>query len=79
MPLYIKDDAVDALAERFQKVVHARSKTEAVKLALQRAIEAHQPEALAELAAAFARNLRTRGSKAAALPVDKAFRDSLYD
>jgi antitoxin VapB len=39
MPLYIKDDEVDALATEFQSISGARSKTEAVRTALKDAIE----------------------------------------
>ncbi|HEV7329197.1 MAG TPA: type II toxin-antitoxin system VapB family antitoxin [Bosea sp. (in: a-proteobacteria)] len=46
MPLYIRDDAVDVLAERVQRATGARTKTEAVKAALEDAlarIEAEKP------------------------------------
>ena len=39
MPLYIRDDEVDALAQRVQAMTGARTKTEAVRLALQHEIE----------------------------------------
>jgi len=39
MPLYIKDDEVDALATELQTLSGARSKTEAVRTALKDAIE----------------------------------------
>ncbi len=39
MPLYIKDPDVSAMAERLQKLTRAPSKTEAVRAALQRAID----------------------------------------
>jgi antitoxin VapB len=39
MPLYVRDDDVDALAAELQKLTKARSKTEAVRLALQHEIE----------------------------------------
>ena len=39
MPLYIKDDEVDALATELQSISGARSKTEAVRTALKDAIE----------------------------------------
>ena len=38
MPLYIKDDEVDALATELQSISGARSKTEAVRTALKDAI-----------------------------------------
>ncbi len=39
MSLYIRDDAVDALAVRVQQVTGARTKTEAVRLALEHELE----------------------------------------
>lgn len=39
MPLYIKDNEVDALATELQSISGARSKTEAVRTALKDAIE----------------------------------------
>ncbi len=35
MPLYIRDDAVDALAEEARRLTHAKTKTEAVRRALE--------------------------------------------
>ena len=34
MPLYIRDDSVEELAAKVQMMMHARSKTEAVRLSL---------------------------------------------
>ncbi|MCO0638131.1 type II toxin-antitoxin system VapB family antitoxin [Chelativorans salis] len=39
MPLFIRDDDVDALASELQKLTKARTKTEAVRVALQHEIE----------------------------------------
>ena len=39
MPLYIRDRAVDTLASRVQKVTGAKTKTAAVRLALERELE----------------------------------------
>jgi antitoxin VapB len=39
MPLYIRDQAVDELAERVQNVTGARTKTDAVRLSLQHELE----------------------------------------
>lgn len=39
MPLYIRDAEVNALAEKAQKAIGARTKTDAVRAALQRLIE----------------------------------------
>ncbi len=35
MPLYVRDDDVDALANELQKLTRARTKTEVVRMALQ--------------------------------------------
>jgi len=46
MPLYIRDDTVDVLAERVQRATGARTKTDAVKTALENElarIEADRP------------------------------------
>ncbi len=40
MPLYIRDDAVDALAAQVAKATGAKNKTEAVRAALQAQLEA---------------------------------------
>lgn len=81
MPMYIKDSAVGDLAEQYQKVINAPSKTEAVRLALKRALELElkKPDVLADIAVAFARDLRAKANFEKALPVDKAYQDSLYD
>jgi len=42
MPLYIKDDEVDELANELQRVTGAATKTEAVRTALKDAIERKQ-------------------------------------
>jgi antitoxin VapB len=39
MPLYIRDKAVDELARRVQRATGAKSKTDAVRLALQHELE----------------------------------------
>ncbi len=39
MPLYIRDDEVDALATRLQRETNASSKTEAVRIALVHELE----------------------------------------
>lgn len=44
MPLYIKDEAVDQLAIRYQKATGAASKTAAVRLALREGLKAMQAE-----------------------------------
>ena len=42
MPLYVKDEQVSDLVEQYQKIIGAASKTEAVRLALQRQIDAER-------------------------------------
>ena len=42
MPLYIRDDSVDALARTVMNATNARNKTEAVRAALQAHLEAVQ-------------------------------------
>jgi antitoxin VapB len=76
----IKDDTVDELARRYQFIVQASSKTEAVRQALQHAVDEQlgQP-ALADIAAKFARHLLTNAKPKKGRPADKAFRDGLYD
>lgn len=44
MPLYIKDDEVDLLAAELQSISGARSKTDAVRTALQNEIERKRKE-----------------------------------
>ncbi|TXI12089.1 MAG: transcription factor [Rhizobium sp.] len=61
MPLYIKDDAIDRLARRYQALTKTPTKTEAVRLALQKALDEELTKpALADVAVAFCRNLRQK-------------------
>ncbi|NTJ63029.1 type II toxin-antitoxin system VapB family antitoxin [Agrobacterium rhizogenes] len=61
MPLYIKDDAIDRLARRYQALTKATTKTEAVRLALQKALDEELTKpALADVAVAFCRNLKQK-------------------
>ncbi|MDK4706033.1 MULTISPECIES: type II toxin-antitoxin system VapB family antitoxin [unclassified Rhizobium] len=61
MPLYIKDDAIDRLARRYQALTRATTKTEAVRLALQKALDEELTKpALADVAVAFCRNLKQK-------------------
>jgi antitoxin VapB len=79
MPLYIRDDEVDALAVKVQAVTGARTKTDAVRIALQHEIERNRRRT----------PLRERLAAAKAIaqqigPVDpafdmKAFTDALWD
>lgn len=80
MPLYIKDDAIDLLARQYQAAINAPSKTEAVRRALQNAMDERLGrETLPEFAVAFCRALKRKSNAANAKPADKAFRDSLYE
>jgi antitoxin VapB len=61
MPLYIKDDAIDRLARRYQALTKSSTKTEAVRLALQKALDEELTKpALADVAVAFCRNLKRK-------------------
>ncbi|NLR99292.1 type II toxin-antitoxin system VapB family antitoxin [Rhizobium sp. P38BS-XIX] len=63
MPLYIKDDAIDRLARRYQALTRAPTKTEAVRLALQKALDEELTKpALADIAVAFCRNLKQKAT-----------------
>jgi hypothetical protein len=62
MPLYIKDDAIDRLARRYQMLTKAPSKTEAVRRALEQALDTELAKpVLEDIAVAFCRQL---GAKA---------------
>lgn len=63
MPLYIKDDAIDRLARRYQALTKSPTKTEAVRLALQKALDEELTKpALADVAVAFCRNLKQKAT-----------------
>ncbi|MCZ3376061.1 antitoxin VapB [Rhizobium sp. ERR 922] len=63
MPLYIKDDAIDRLARRYQALTKATTKTEAVRLALQKALDEELTKpALADVAVTFCRNLKQKAT-----------------
>lgn len=79
MALYVKDQEVDALADRLAQVKKT-SKTEAVRLALRHELEREQAiPSLVEVGVEFCRNLKARGNPAKGQPADKAFVDSLYE
>ena len=78
MALYIKDPDVDRLATELAGLRNT-SKTEVVRLALQRELAAERTKpSLLEQGLAFGRDFRARGHRSAGQPVDKAFIDSLY-
>lgn len=61
MPLYIKDDSIDRLARRYQALTKSPSKTEAVRRALQKALDEEMAKpALEDIAVAFCRELKRR-------------------
>jgi len=60
MALYIKDPVVDELAGRLAACLHV-NKTEAVRFALQNALDQEQSkQSLAEIAVVFCRDLQAR-------------------
>ena len=63
MPLYIKDDAIDRLARRYQALTKTATKTEAVRLALQKALDEELTKpSLTDVAVAFCRNLKQKAA-----------------
>ena len=63
MPLYIKDDTIDRLARRYQVLTKSPTKTEAVRLALQKALDEElMKPALADIAVTFCRNLKQKAT-----------------
>lgn len=78
MPLYVKDQKVDRLAERLS-ALRKVSKTEAVRQALTHELERAESEpTLAEKALAMTRELNRKYAPTG-LKADKAFIDSLYE
>lgn len=78
MPLYVKDQEVDRLAERLS-ALRKVSKTEAVRQALAHELARAEGEpTLVDRAKAFIRDLDERYPKVGP-PADKAFIDSLYE
>lgn len=72
MPLYIKDDSIDALARRYQALTKAPTKTEAVRLALQKALDEELSKpALADIVVAFCRDLRRKADQKAGASQDR--------
>ena len=78
MPLYVKDQEVDRLAERLS-TLRKVSKTEAVRQALSHELaRAENEPTLVEKAVAMTRALNTKYAPTG-LKADKAFIDSLYE
>ena len=78
MALYVKDREVSLLAEHLAELRNT-SKTEVIRQALRHELEREGEPSLADLAVAFSRKVRALGNPEKALPVDKAFIDSLYE
>lgn len=75
MPLYIKDDAIDRLARRYQMLTQAPSKTEAVRKALQMALDAELAKpVLEDIAVAFCRDLKARAEARTAAAAEDEMR-----
>ncbi|MDP3523606.1 MAG: type II toxin-antitoxin system VapB family antitoxin [Hoeflea sp.] len=80
MALFIKDETVDALAERYQAAIKAKTKTEAVRQALERALrDPHTKEDYVERGIAWSKAFNARTKNAAIDYNEKAFIDSLYE
>lgn len=79
MAFHIKNPETDALARKLA-ALKKTGLTEAVHMALTHELEREQGKpSLVELGIRFCRDLRARGNPASGRPVDKAFRDSLYE
>jgi antitoxin VapB len=78
MALYVKDPEVDRLAAELAEV-RKTTKTEALKQALKNELDREDKETFVKRAVEFARRVRAEGNPERGQPVDKAFRDSLYE
>lgn len=79
MALYIRDSEVDALAVELQRVTGARSKTEAVRAALERQLaEARARVPLRDRLAALRARVQALGEPDPAFDM-KRFTDALWD
>jgi antitoxin VapB len=79
MPLYIRDDEVDALAREVQTATGARSKSEAVKQALRHELDrAKRGRPLSERLAAAQALVASIGPPDPNFDL-KAFRDEMWD
>lgn len=78
MSLYIRDSAVDALARQVQQAINAPSKTEAVRIALQRELErARDAQPLHERIRKFQDAAKAMGPDDPGLDM-KAFMDEMW-
>ncbi|MCB1533689.1 MAG: type II toxin-antitoxin system VapB family antitoxin [Rhodoblastus sp.] len=79
MPFHIKNPETDALARRVA-ALKGIGLTEAVHQALVHELERDQAKpSLVDLGLKFCAELRAKGDQARSLPVDKAYRDALYE
>lgn len=79
MAFHIKNPETDALARKVAAVKNTGI-TEAVHTALLHELEREKGKpSLVDLGVQFCRELRAKGNLAKGQPVDKAFRDSLYE
>ena len=79
MAFHIKNPATDALARKVAALKQT-GLTEAVHEALAHELEREGGKpTLVEIGVEFCRQLRAKGRPAKGKPVDKAFRDSLYE
>jgi antitoxin VapB len=79
MAFHIKNRETDALARKVAALKKV-GLTEAVHTALAHELEREQGKpSLVELGVQFCRELRAKGNPTKGQPVDKAFRDSLYE
>jgi antitoxin VapB len=78
MPLFIRDDVVDALATKLQAVTRTKTKTEAVRLALEHELQRIREKLPAsERAAASIAIARTMGPAGGEFDM-KAFTDEMW-
>ena len=79
MAFHIKNAKTDALARKVASMKKI-GLTEAVHTALEHELAREQGKpSLVEIGVRFCRDLRARGNPAKGKPVDKAFRDNLYE
>ncbi len=79
MAFHIKNSETDALARKVA-ALKKRGLTETVHAALEHELAREEGKpSLVDAGLAFARALRAKGNPAEKQPVDKDFRDSLYD
>jgi antitoxin VapB len=79
MAFHVKNPETDALARKVAALKKV-GLTEAVHLALAHELEREQGKpSLVDIGVQFCRDLRARGRPANGKPVDKVFRDSLYE